>query len=141
MIGQVFRALKAIAYAKGSSAQQPEVKRLAELLSRASGLEAKYIVRTVLGTHRIGVAEMTLLSGLAQAFAGKRDQKTVLENAYNVLSDLGEVAYRAARYGVAALKQARPVPGIPVRMMFATRAEDLDEVPLHIPGEMFVEFQ
>ncbi len=141
MIGQVFRAIKAIAYAKGSGAQQAKVKRLAELLSRASGLEAKYIVRTVLGTYRIGVAEMTFLSGLAQAFAGKRDQKTVLENAYNVLSDLGEVAYRAARYGVAALKQARPVPGIPVRMMLATRVEDLDEVPLHIPGEMFVEFK
>jgi len=140
-VKQVFDRLGAIAHARGSGAQQTKVNQLAGLLGRASGSEAKYIVRAVLGTHRIGVGELTFLSALAQAFAGKGDGKAALRNAYNVLSDLGEVAYRAARYGLPSLKRARPTPGIPVRMMLATRVEDLDEAPLHIPGEMFVEYK
>ena len=140
-IPKVFHELSAIAHASGSGAQQTKVTRLAALLGQASGLEAKYIIRAALGTHRIGVGELTLLSAVARAFGQKRNDKAVLDNAYNVLSDLGEVAYRAARGGIASLKRAKPVPGIPVRMMLATRVEDLDEVPLHMPGEMFVEYK
>jgi DNA ligase 1 len=139
-IAQVFEALRAIAYTQGMGSQQAKVKTLASLLNRAAGLEAKYIVRSVLGTHRIGVAESTFLAGLAQAFGDKKDKAT-LEHAYNVLSDLGEVAYRAARSGVVSLRRLKPVPGIPVRMMLAGRIEDLDEVPLHLPGELFVEYK
>jgi DNA ligase-1 len=139
-IAHVFEALRAIAYKQGTGSQQAKIKSLASLLGRASGLEAKYVVRTVLGTHRIGVAEMTFLAGLAQAFGDKEDKAT-LEHAYNVLSDLGEVAYRTARDGVASLRRVKPVPGIPVRMMLAARVEDLDEVPLHIPGEVFAEYK
>jgi len=139
-IAQVFAALRAIAYTKGAGSQQAKVKTLASLLSRASGLEAKYIVRTVLGTHRIGVAESTFLAGLAEAFGDRKDRAT-LEHAYNVLSDLGEVAYRTARGGVASLRRVKPVPGVPVRMMLASRVNDLDEVPLHIPGQVFAEYK
>lgn len=140
-IAQVFRALGTIAHTKGSGAQLTKVRRLAGLLAQASRKEAKYIVRAAQGTHRIGVGELTFLSALAQAFAGKGDTKAALDNAYNVLSDLGEVAYRAARHGLASLKQVKPVPGIPVRMMLATRVEDIDKLPLHIPGQMFVEYK
>jgi len=140
-IARVFGELSAIAYAKGSGAQQTKVQRLAALLGQASGPEAKYIIRAAQGTHRIGVGELTFLYALARAFAGKGDSKAALDKAYNVLSDLGEVAYRAARYGLKSLKRVKPVPGIPVRMMLATRVEDLDEVSLHIPGEMFVEYK
>ena len=140
-IAKVFNELNAIVHSRGSGAQQTKVTRLAALLGRASALEAKYIVRAALGTHRIGVGELTFLAALGRAFGGKGNGKAALDNAYNVLSDLGEVAYRTARHGLASLKRVKPVPGIPVRMMLATRVEDLDEVPLHIPGEMFVEYK
>jgi DNA ligase-1 len=140
-IAEVFDELSAIAHTTGSGAQQAKVRRLAEVLGRASGTEAKYIVRAAQGSHRVGVGELTFLSSLARAFAGKGDSKAALDNAYNVLSDLGEVAYRVARYGLASLKQVKPVPGVPVRMMLAARVEDLDEVPLHIPGKVFVEYK
>jgi len=140
-ISEVFEELSAIAYQTGSGAQQAKVRTLASLLERASRLESKYIVRTVLGTHRIGVAEMTFLAGLARAFGSKENDKATLEQAYNVLSDLGEVAYRAAADGIASLRRVEPVPGIPVRMMLASRIEDLDEVPMHIEGEVFAEYK
>lgn len=140
-IETVFDALSRIAQTGGAGAQKRKIDELAALLSRSSGPEAKYIVRTVLGTHRIGAAEMTFLYGLARAAGGSKQDKPVLEYAYNVLSDLGEVAYRALRGGIQALSRVSPKPGIPIRMMLATRVEDLDEAPLHLKGDLFVEYK
>jgi DNA ligase 1 len=138
---QVFDRLQGIARIAGKGSQTQKCARLAQLLSRVSGLEAKYILRTVLGTHRIGVADMTFVRALAKAFTGSVENRTGVEAAYNVLSDLGEVSRRVARSGLAGLKRVAPVPGTPVRMMLASRVRDLREVPLHQRGTMFVEYK
>jgi DNA ligase-1 len=140
-IGDVFGLLTQIATTSGTGSQQGKIDQLARLLQHTGALEAKYVVRTVSGSHRIGVAEMTFLQGLARAIGGTKRDKPVLEHAYNVLSDLGEVALRALEGGLASLKHVGPKPGIPVRMMLATRVEDLDEVPLHLIGPLLVEYK
>jgi DNA ligase-1 len=140
-IARVFNALAAIAGTTGAGAQKAKTEALAALLRQTSSLEAKYIVRIVLGTHRLGVAEMTFLHALAKGFAGGVKDKHVLEQAYNVLSDLGEVAYRVASGGAASLRRIKPRPGVPVRMMLASRVGDLDEVLNHLTGELFVEYK
>lgn len=141
LIRDVFETLERLAAASGAGSQAEKVRLLSELLSAASAVEAKYIVRTVLGVHRIGVADMTFLSGLAAAFTGDKKNKKTLEESYNVLSDLGEVAYRVARNGLAGMKGVEPVVGVPVRMMLAQRVEELDEVGEHIPGAVYVEYK
>lgn len=137
----VFDELQDIARASGPGSQAAKIAQLARLLSRASALEAKYILRTVLGAHRVGVADMTFLRALAKAYAGSSEHHQAAEAAYNVLSDLGEVSRRMARSGLAGLKRVAPVPGTPVRMMLASRVQDLAEVPLHMRGAMFVEYK
>ncbi|MGZ3499436.1 MAG: ATP-dependent DNA ligase [Vulcanimicrobiaceae bacterium] len=137
----VFQHLTQIAHTSGAGAQKSKIDKLAELLQHTSAVESKYIVRTVLGTHRIGAAEMTFLHGLSVAAGGSKQDKSALEYAYNVLSDLGEVAFRVSRSGLKSLKRISPKPGVPVRMMLASRVEDLDEVPLHLKGDMFVEYK
>jgi DNA ligase-1 len=57
----VFDELRKIAHISGQGSQQLKCAKLARLLSGASAIEAKYIIRTVLGSHRIGVADMTFL--------------------------------------------------------------------------------
>lgn len=136
-----FTQLTQIAHISGTGAQQDKIDKLAALLRRANPVEAKYIVRTVLGTHRIGAAEMTFLQGLSKSAGGSKHDKPALEYAYNVLSDLGEVAFRVSRGGLKSLKRLGPKPGVPVRMMLATRVEDLDEVPLHLQGSLFAEYK
>ena len=139
-IADVFAVLTQIATTSGTGSHQRKIDLLARLLQRTGALEAKYVVRTISGTHRIGVGEMTFLHGLVRAAGNKRD-KPLLEHAYNVLSDLGEVAVRALHGGLTSLKGVGPKPGIPVRMMLATRVEDLDEVPLHLTDPLFVEYK
>jgi len=138
---RVFGQLQKIAQISGKGSQQQKSARLAQLLSGASGIEAKYILRTVLGTHRIGVADMTFLRALAKAYTGNTENRRSAEAAYNVLSDLGEVSRRMARSGLTGLKRLAPVPGTPVRMMLASRVQNLDDVTRHLCGEMFVEFK
>lgn len=140
-IARVFALLTQIAGTSGAGSQKGKIDKLAELLRSSSAVEAKYIVRTVSGTHRIGAAEMTFLHGLSKAVGGSKRDKPALEYAYNVLSDLGEVAFRALRGGLKSLKRVSPTPGVPVRMMLASRVEDLDEVPLHLKGRLYVEYK
>jgi len=135
----VFSELREIAQTSGKGSQRLECAKLAQLLSGASAIEAKYIIRTVLGSHRIGVADMTFLRALAKAYTSSIENQHFVEAAYNVLSDLGEVSRRLARSGLAGLKRLMPIPGTPVRMMLASRVHDLNEVPTHMHGEMFIE--
>lgn len=155
---EIFKGLEAIAFASGPGSQEKKLTMLAELISKCSSLEAKYIIRIVLGTLRLGVAEMIFLAGLSKALAplevgrqrrprlltgltGSKEKKKILENAFNVFSDLGEVAYQAVSSGVEALKNAKPIVGVPIRMMLAKRVEDLKEAGDHIRGEVFVEYK
>ena len=84
---------------------------------------------------------MTFLRALAKAYSGSTENKQIVEAAYNVLSDLGELSRRMARSGLTSLKRVVPAPGTPVRMMLASRVQDLDEVPTHMRGRMFVEYK
>ena len=88
----VFDALRKIAQTSGKGSQQLKRAKLAQLLSDASAIEAKYIMRTVLGSHRIGVADMTFLRALAKAYTGSIENRKFVEAAYNVLSDLARSA-------------------------------------------------
>src|SRR3989344_5902202 len=90
-IEEVFEKLLGIAKISGEGSQEKKLNLLADLLSKVSGIEAKYIIRTVLGILRLGVGEMIFLYGLAKAF-GEKKQKEILEYAFNVLSDFGEIA-------------------------------------------------
>ena len=153
-IKEVFEKLVEIAKTTGEGSQEKKLNLLVDLLSKTSGQEAKYIIRTILGTLRLGVGEMTFLYGLAKAFgAGKKD-KEILEYAFNVLSDLGEVAYAVSKKYAdlrrlnadsrreiirEAIEHIKPKVGIPIRMMLANRIEELEEVKKHIPGTVSVE--
>ncbi|MGC8815335.1 MAG: ATP-dependent DNA ligase, partial [bacterium] len=140
-IDDVFEKLKQISKSSGQGSQEEKIMILANLLQQSSGLEAKYIVRIVLGALRLGVGEMTFLYGISKALTGSKQAKKILERAYNILSDLGEVAYQAFYYGLKKLEKAEPILGIPIRMMLAQRIADLSEVKKHIPGKIFAEYK
>ncbi|MEM2174942.1 MAG: ATP-dependent DNA ligase [Candidatus Micrarchaeia archaeon] len=81
-----------IAKTSGEGSQEIKIKLLAELISNASPLEAKYIVRIPLGKLQLGVGDATILEALSIAKEGDRSMKEDLERAYNLCSDLGLVA-------------------------------------------------
>ena len=125
-VRHVFDNLRDIAGAAGEGSQQAKIDRLAELLRAAKPAEAKYIMRTVVGKMRLGVADQTILDSLAVAFATK-EQKDAVERAYNVSSDLGEVAHALATRGIDGLAAVKLQVGRPILSMLCERVPTLKE--------------
>lgn len=91
-VAYVYDAMLRLAKASGPGSQDAKIKHLTELLNNASPLEARYIIRFVLGRLRLGVGDPTILDSLSVAKAGDRSMREPLERAYNVCSDMGYVA-------------------------------------------------
>ncbi len=126
-IAKVYANLDAIARESGEGSQDRKIRLLADLLGDAAPQEAKYIVRMVVGQMRLGVADMTIVDALASAYATKADRDRV-ERAYNVSSDLGEVARVIATTGLDGLEAIRLKLFRPIRAMLAERLETLEEI-------------
>ena len=140
-IEEVFQRLERIALVSGPGSQEEKLRLLNELLSDLYPLEARYVIRTVLGTLRLGVGDMTFLYALSLAKTGVPDYKEKLEKAFNLLSDLGEVARVFFEEGIEAIEKIKPKAGWPIVMMAAQRIQDLEELPEHIPGEVLAEYK
>ncbi|MEM3646697.1 MAG: hypothetical protein QW334_00930 [Thermofilum sp.] len=123
-VSQVYNALMRIALASGEGAQEVKVGTLSSLLSSAKPKEAKYIVRTVTGKLRLGIADMTILDALAVAFTGSKAARDVVEKAYTKHPDLGHIARLLAEKGLDAVRNIKVTVGIPVLPMLAERLAD-----------------
>src|SRR5437899_6802816 len=126
-VSNVYQHLDAIAREAGEGSQDRKVRLLSELLGNATPREAKYIVRMVIGQMRLGVADMTIVDALAATFATRADRGRV-ERAYNVSSDLGEVARVLASKGIDGLNEIHLKLFRPIRAMLADRLEPLEEI-------------
>ena len=99
-VERVYQTLDKIAKASGSGSIDQKISLLAGILSDAEPKEAKYIIRTLTGKLRLGIADMTVLDALAIAYGGGKEARPILERAYNVSSDLGQVAKIVAESGM-----------------------------------------
>ncbi|HYS72403.1 MAG TPA: ATP-dependent DNA ligase [Thermoplasmata archaeon] len=124
---RVHALLDAIAREGGEGSQDRKIRLLSDLLGNATPREAKYIIRMVVGKMRLGIADMTIIDALASTFATKADRDRV-ERAYNVSSDLGEVARVLASAGLGGLETIHLKLFRPIRAMLAERLETLDEI-------------
>ncbi len=122
-IQEVYENLRNIGLCTGEKSQDKKISLISRLLNFAEAEEAKYLVRTLLGDLRIGVAEGILLEAIAKAFSVDREK---VEHAYNFKVDFGEVA-KLAKKGEEALLSVKPEIGKPIRVMLAERAESIEK--------------
>ncbi len=141
-VEEVYGRLLTLARTTGEGSQEAKVRELAALLERTGPREGKFLVRFVVGMLRVGVREMGILDALAVAFAdGSKEARLRIEAAFNLTSDLGEVAERMADGGVAALDGIRLRVGRPIRPMLAERAADLAELLERMDGVCALEYK
>jgi DNA ligase-1 len=137
----VVETLHQIAGAEGPGSQGRKLDLLAGLLGQATPLEARYLLRLVTGGLRLGIGTPTILDALAQVHAGGRAARPVLERAYNICCDLGQVAATLVTGGVAAVEQLQVRPGNPVRAMLAQRLSDAGEILAKLGGQCAAEYK
>jgi DNA ligase-1 len=141
-VAEVYETLLKVARSSGEGSQEAKVHLLVDLLARAGPLEAKYLVRFVIGTLRLGVREMTILDALASAFGGgTKEARAAVEGAYNLSSDLGLVAAALAKDGLGGLATIRLEVGRPIRPMLAERAANLTDVMERMEGTAALEYK
>jgi DNA ligase 1 len=140
-VAAVVDTLHQIASAEGPGSQGRKLDLLAGLLALATPLEARYLLRLVTGSLRLGIGTPTILDALAQVYTGSRKDRPVLERAYNICCDLGLVAATLAAGGLAAVEDVRVRPGNPVRVMLAQRLSDADEILARLGGQCTAEYK
>jgi len=140
-VQRVYETFDKMARASGSGAVDTKISLLAGLLADATPKEAKYIMRTVTGNLRLGIADMTVLDALAIAYGGGKETRELIERAYNISSDLGRVAKVVAEKGLGGIKKFQVVVGEPIRPMLAERLSSPEEILEKLGGKCIAEYK
>jgi DNA ligase-1 len=140
-VQRVYETLDKMAKASGSGAVDTKMSLLAGLLADATPKEAKYIMRTVTGNLRLGIADMTVLDALAIAYGGGKESREHIERAYNISSDLGRVAKVVAEKGLEGIKKFQVIVFEPIRPMLAERLSSPEEILDKLSGKCIAEYK
>jgi DNA ligase-1 len=140
-VERVYSTFDRIARTMGSGSQETKLRMISSLLNDATAAEGRYIIKFVMGQLRLGIADYTVLDSLALAFTGDKSNRKVLENAYNVSSDLGTVARLLATKGLRAVKSIRITLFKPIRPMLAERITTAEEALERMEGRAAVEYK
>ncbi|MHA2025252.1 MAG: ATP-dependent DNA ligase [Candidatus Thorarchaeota archaeon] len=138
-VSVVYETLDQTSKISGSGSNKTKVSKLVGLLTDADPLEARYILRTVTGSLRLGLGDMGIIDSLATAYTGSRETRSEIENAFNVCSDLSRVASVLANEGIDAVKAIKTKVGTPIRMMAAKKLSTPEEIIEKAGGKALVE--
>ena len=135
---EIYRVFEEIAGASGPGSRERKDDLLEGLLRRASPLEAKYIVKTVVREMRHGVNEGLVLEGIARA-AGV--PAPLVRKANQSTGDIGLVASLALSKGAAGLEHLPPQLGRALKPMLAQTAADVEEAFAVLGGNLALEYK
>ncbi|MFA5763243.1 MAG: ATP-dependent DNA ligase [archaeon] len=142
---KVFSNFEKMSKKEGTGSVETKLKLLAELFNSASPTEGKYIARIPLGNIRLGIGDSTIMDAFALIFAKQQNpdwdelkeeaqrkiripMKNDIEQAYNVYSDLGSIAYTLKTKGLEGLSEISIKPGTPIRPAAAERLPSAKEI-------------
>jgi DNA ligase-1 len=140
-VERVYSTFDRVARTAGSGSQETKLRMISSLLNDATAAEGRYIIKFVMGQLRLGIADYTVLDALALAFTGDKANRQVLENAYNVSSDLGMVAKLLATKGLQAVRSIKITLFKPIRPMLAERIRTAEEGLERMEGKAAVEYK
>jgi len=124
-ISNVTKAIEAIAEAIGPKSRIKKKRLIETLLSQASALEAKYLIKVLGGEMRHGFSEGLMEEAIATAF---NVDATLVRRANLLISDLGLVAKISLNEGNAGLEKIKITLFHPIKPMLAESVQNVDEV-------------
>jgi DNA ligase-1 len=113
--------------------KKAKTELLTKALSKATPLEAKYLVKLLSGDLRIGLREGLVEDAISRAF---KQPLAEVSLANMLRGDIGEAGVRA-RGG--SLQDIEMRLFHPLKFMLATPASDISDIARTMPGEFFVE--
>jgi len=140
-VERVYETLLKIANLEGIRSQDMKMKYISSLLNDANPIEGKFILKILLGTLRLGVAENTVMDALAITFTKNKENRKFLQHAYNVSSDLGKVAEKISIEGISGVKEFEIILFNPIRPMLADRIKSEEEALIKFGKEFAAEYK
>ncbi len=137
-IDEVTRAFEAIAQAQGSGSRTKKERLITALLSQATPVEAKYLVKIFTGEMRTGLHEGLMEQAVARAFNIPLQK---VQHAAMVLGDIGEVAATLKTQGTEGLEKAGFKVLCPVELMLAQTAQSVQEALAEHDGKTSFEYK
>ena len=100
---------------------------ISELLTSASPIEAKYVIRTLIGDLRIGVQESTVREALAKAFFKSKEASLKIQQAIDNSNDLAIVFDIAKKGKINQLEKVHLEVGKPIKAMLAQKVLKIED--------------
>jgi len=149
-VSKVFNNIQKLAELTGEGTVEKKAQLIAELLTSAKPIEAKYITRTVLEELRVGLGDGTIRDAIVWVFFSKEiglkyDEKendlvlqensreefnkyiNLVQSAYDVANDFAAVAKTIREKGEKGLEKTGLTAGRPVKVMLAQKVKDVKE--------------
>ncbi|MFA5855781.1 MAG: ATP-dependent DNA ligase [Candidatus Pacearchaeota archaeon] len=124
---KVLLNLKKLPSLIGQGTIDKKLSLISELLTSSTGLEAKYIIRTLLNDLRIGVASGTIRDSIVEACLEKTKENTnAVQDTYDKTNDLALV-FEKACLGINELLSTELIPGKPIKVMLAPKADSIED--------------
>ncbi|OHA13559.1 MAG: hypothetical protein A3J10_01435 [Candidatus Sungbacteria bacterium RIFCSPLOWO2_02_FULL_54_10] len=120
-VEDVYDRLRAVAEDAGTGSQERKKRAMADILQALDRTSAKYVARIPVGKMRLGFSEATILDALSLMLKGDKSARPAIERAYNVMADIGAIAKRVKKGGLASLSRLHAEPGTPIRPSLAER--------------------
>jgi len=135
---EVRHSLETIAETTGYGSREKKERLLETLLSAANPLEAKYIVKILIGEMRTGFYEGMMEQSVAKAFDIPLD---IVQRASMLTGDIAEVAALAKTKGKGGVLNLQFQVFRPIKPMMAQMAANADEALKEHGGETALEYK
>ncbi|KAJ1028262.1 hypothetical protein NDA13_003706 [Ustilago tritici] len=155
-VPQVFKQLTEIAVVSGNKSQDRKIGMIKKLLASCQGEEPKFLIRSLEGKLRIGLAERSILVSLARAVVISRLGKNIsklstealtrqleegtelVKAVYSELPSYDLVIPALLKGGVEGLREeCKLTPGVPLKPMLAKPTKAITEVLDRFEGKPF----
>jgi len=135
---EVRRIFERIAEFKGQGAKDKKERLIEALLGRATPVEAKYLVKIMIGEMRTGFQEGLMEAAVSRAFSIPLKD---VQKASMLTGDVSEVAYLCKKQGRKGILNLNFKVFRPIKPMLAQMAEDLKEVFREHGGKTALEYK
>jgi len=124
----VHKKLKQIALDEGEGSQERKIQQLSSLIKNMDGLGAKYAIKIVLGTMRLGFSEITLIEALSWMEKEDKSLKKQIEEKYRIYPNIGFIAKKLKEEGIGGIRNINIETGVPILSARCQRVDTAEDI-------------
>ena len=139
---KVLENLRKLPALEGKGIVNKKLALITELLTSASPIEAKYLIRTLIGDLRIGVQESTIRESLSSAFFNDdKEASRKIQEAIDKSNDVALVFDIAKKGKIKELKKVSLEVGKPIKAMLPKKVTTIKEGFKEVGKPCIIEFK